>query len=220
MNEQEAFWAGQQGTDYFHRHYGPVGGTARDLENRQRFWSSVIDWDGAEAPVSIIEYGANIGQNLRAIRAVHRDRGMDEPAMTGVEINEEAFKILGDTAVLALNLSMLDEECSALKAEMAMTMGVLIHIAPEDLPRAYDMLHVSSERWVLIAEYYCPTVREIEYRGERQRLWARDFAGEFMDRFKDQYTLWNYGFVYRRDNDMPMDDITWFLLRKNGVADE
>jgi spore coat polysaccharide biosynthesis protein SpsF len=65
----------------------------------------------------------------------------------------------------------------------------------------------------LICEYYNPSPVTINYRGHKDRLFKRDFAGEFMDVYKD-VELIDYGFSYRRDQKFPQDDITWFLLKK------
>ncbi len=69
-----------------------------------------------------------------------------------------------------------------------------------------------SKKYILIAEYYNPTPVEMEYRGHREKLFKRDFAGEMMDQYND-LTLVDYGFVYHRDP-FPQDDITWFLMKK------
>jgi spore coat polysaccharide biosynthesis protein SpsF len=215
MNEQEAFWAGQPGTDYFMRHGGPAGGTAEAFRHRQMFWRNAIDWDSFGAPASVVEFGANMGINLTAICSVCRELEMQPPQVWAVEINETACQRLQAEGIPHFNTSILDYDMGArVRCDLAFTMGMLIHIAPEDLPRAYEALHFSSLEWVLMAEYFCPTPREIEYRGEKNKLWARDFAGEFMDMFP-AYRLWNYGFVYKRDKDCPLDNINWFLLRKD-----
>ena len=53
----------------------------------------------------------------------------------------------------------------------------------------------------------------IPYRGNEDRLFKRDFAGELMNRFPTLKLL-DYGFVWKRDPVFPQDDITWFLLEK------
>jgi spore coat polysaccharide biosynthesis protein SpsF len=70
-----------------------------------------------------------------------------------------------------------------------------------------------SNKYILIAEYYSRDVREINYRGNENKLFKRDFCGEIMDKYKD-LKLIDYGFVYYRDNNYPLDDISWFLLKK------
>lgn len=65
----------------------------------------------------------------------------------------------------------------------------------------------------MLSEYYNPVPVEVNYRGFSDRLFKRDFAGEFMDRFPDVHLL-VYGFQYHRDKNFPMDDVTWFLMEK------
>ena len=77
----------------------------------------------------------------------------------------------------------------------------------------YQKLYDSSSKYILIAEYYNPSPLAISYRGHSDRLFKRDFAGEFLDIFKD-VKLIDYGFSYRKDPAFPQDDITWFLMKK------
>jgi spore coat polysaccharide biosynthesis protein SpsF len=53
----------------------------------------------------------------------------------------------------------------------------------------------------------------IPYRGNEDRLFKRDFAGEMLNKYSD-LSLVDYGFSYRKDPIFPQDDITWFLLEK------
>jgi pseudaminic acid biosynthesis-associated methylase len=91
--------------------------------------------------------------------------------------------------------------------------GVLIHIAPDRLPVAYDTVYRHTNKWIVLCEYYNPAPVEVSYRGHAQRLFKRDFTGEMLDRFAD-IRLRDYGFRYRRDCVAPADDVTWFLLEK------
>ena len=94
---------------------------------------------------------------------------------------------------------------------MTLIKGVLIHINPQMLPRVYDLLYRVGKRYVCLIEYYNPTPVEVSYRGHSGRLFKRDFAGEMLERFEDLKLL-DYGFVYHRDPNFPLDDVTWFLL--------
>ena len=100
------------------------------------------------------------------------------------------------------------------KYDLSFIKGVLIHINPKMLNKVYDQLYISSKKYILIAEYYNPTPVTISYRGHNDRLFKRDFAGEFLDRFANT-SLVDYGFAYHRDKAFPQDDITWFLIEKN-----
>jgi len=57
----------------------------------------------------------------------------------------------------------------------------------------------------------------LSYRGNENKLFKRDFAGEMLLRFPDLRLL-KYGFRYRNDPVFPLDDITWFLLEKAQVS--
>lgn len=70
----------------------------------------------------------------------------------------------------------------------------------------------SSHRYIRVAEYYNSSLSSITYRGEQDKLFKRDFAGDLIERYRMK--LVDYGFLYKRDNWAPQDDITWFLLEK------
>ena len=97
--------------------------------------------------------------------------------------------------------------------DLVLIKGVLIHINPDMLSQVYQTLYRLSKRYIWIVEYYNPTPVSVPYRGHRDRLFKRDFAGEMMDKYQD-LRLVNYGFVYHRDPNFPLDDPTWFLLEK------
>ena len=69
----------------------------------------------------------------------------------------------------------------------------------------------SWDRW--LDEYYNPKPVSINYRGHKDKLFKRDFAGEIMNKYKS-LKLVDYGFVYHGDGSFPQDDLTWFLLKK------
>ncbi|MBL8994138.1 MAG: pseudaminic acid biosynthesis-associated methylase, partial [Spirochaetia bacterium] len=157
---------------------------------------------------SIVEYGANIGLNLLALRHL-----LPDVELSAVEINPKAaekLKSLGDIQVYCE--SILDFKPPK-KWSLSFTKGVLIHINPDHLPVVYDLLYQSSNRYICIAEYFNPSPVAIPYRGHQDRLFKRDFAADLLDRFKDLRVV-DYGFVWRRDAHFPQDDLTWFLFEK------
>jgi pseudaminic acid biosynthesis-associated methylase len=197
MNEQEAFWAGEFGDAY-------TGRNAAFDRSRVDFFARALTRLG---PVhSAVELGANVGHNLRALRSLY-------PAidLAAVEINSTAAA--GIEADVQVHRESLIAWQPTRRWDLAFTKGVLIHIAPSDLPTVYDLLHRCATRAILIAEYFSPNPVEVPYRGHAGRLFKRDFAGELLDRFHDLRLL-DYGFVWRRDPVMPQDDITWFLLEQ------
>ena len=89
----------------------------------------------------------------------------------------------------------------------------MIHINPKNLKQIYEKLFKMSKKYILIAEYYNPKPVSINYRGHKDKLFKRDFAGEIMKKYKS-LKLIDYGFVYHGDLSFPQDDLTWFLLKK------
>jgi pseudaminic acid biosynthesis-associated methylase len=201
-SEQENFWAGPFGTEYIARNESP-----RLLASNLNFFCAALRCAGRIG--SCIEFGANIGMNLRALKLLFPDM-----AQAGIEINPEAAKVLagliGPGQVFCG--SLFDYPVSE-AADLSLSKGVLIHVDPQMLPAAYRKLYEASRRWILVCEYYNPSPVAIPYRGHADRLFKRDFAGEMLDLFPDLELL-DYGFSYRRDRAFPQDDISWFLMRK------
>lgn len=200
--EQEAFWAGSFGDEYIGRNQGDAL-LASNLNFFARSLARARDLG------SCVEFGANIGMNLRALKLLYP--GL---RMRGVEINETAASQLGELIGPAnVHCGSILEFEPGQPADLALIKGVLIHINPEVLPQVYDKLVAATSRWLLVAEYYNPSPVAIPYRNHSDRLFKRDFAGEIMDRHQ-QMKLVDYGFAYRRDPQFPQDDITWFLMER------
>lgn len=201
--EQERFWAGEFGTDYITRNQGDAL-----LASNLDFFAKALR--ATRELKSCIEFGANIGMNLMALKLLH-------PAQTqhAIEINADAVSQLNKVipSEHIHHTSILEFEADRVW-DLVFTKGVLIHIHPEMLPHVYDKLVEASDRYLLIAEYYNPAPVSIPYRGHTDRLFKRDFAGEIMERHP-KMRLVDYGFAYRRDPNFPQDDITWFLLEKH-----
>ena len=162
----------------------------------------------AENVRSVLELGANLGLNLRALRQL-----LPQAELAAVEINAKAVAELKRLGGITVHHTSLLEFTPPRPSDLVLIKGVLIHLNPDRLPQAYDLLHAASARYVCVAEYYNPSPVAIPYRGHTDRLFKRDFAGELMKRHADLRLL-DYGFVYHGDLNHPQDDITWFLLEK------
>ena len=200
--EQEAFWAGDFGTEYIQRNQGDAL-----LASNLNFFAKALR--RARGIQSCIEFGANIGMNLKALKLLRP--GIEAH---GIEINAEAAKQLAEVVPPAQvhHTSILDF-APARQWDLTFIKGVLIHINPEVLPQVYEKLVQCTSRYLMVAEYYNPAPVAIPYRGHSGRLFKRDFAGEILDHHP-QLQLVDYGFAYRRDPNFPQDDITWFLIEK------
>lgn len=200
--EQEAFWAGTFGDEYIQRNR-----SQEYLAANLNFFSKALKQVGK--PSSILEFGANIGMNLRAIKLL-----FPNIEASGIELNETAASQLSEFlgADNVFNGSIFDYPVTK-SFDVSLIKGVLIHIHPEMLPLVYEKLYNASHKYILVCEYYNPSPVSIPYRGHSDRLFKRDFAGEMLDTYSD-LRLVDYGFAYKRDTSFPQDDITWFLMEK------
>lgn len=205
--EQEQHWAGPQGNAYHQRAPGNV-------EANTELFCRILDWanQSHRAHRSIntaLELGAGTGANLAALRNI-----MPHAHLTGVEINREAHEHLRMVADRAYQESAIGWTGNRAPDgyDLVLTKGFLIHVPPAQLQAAYDTILQNAGRWILLCEYYNPTPVSILYRGQPDRLWKRDFAGELLER-DPSLRLVDYRFTYHRDT-YPQDDVTSFLLER------
>ena len=109
-----------------------------------------------DLPDSVLEVGANTGQNLVAF-----PMGAD---LYGVEPNKAARKQLQEVCTTypdtATNILM-----DSGQVDLVFTCGVLIHISRKDLRAACSEIVRVSNRYVLAIEYFSDEPEEKEYRG-------------------------------------------------------
>lgn len=200
--EQEKFWAEEFGNEYIERNQGD-----KLLAANLNFFVKALQQVGNLK--SCREFGANIGMNSKALKLLYPDI-----EIKGIEINkmasEQLEEVIGKDNVF--NGSIYDAPIDS-KVELSLIKGVLIHVNPKMLPVVYEKLYESSSKYIMIAEYYNPAPVTINYRGHSDRLFKRDFAGEFLEKYPDTKLI-DYGFAYRNDPAFPQDDITWFIIEK------
>ena len=201
-NDQQKFWMSQFGKEYVSRN-----SLKRLVQNNLGLFSKIFN--NRLPPKNCLEFGANIGANLIALKKLFPDI-----VTHGVEINTFAFnqlkKILGKKNIYNQSIESFNK---AKKYDLVFTKGVLIHINPKNLNKIYEKMYKLSKKYILIIEYYNPKPVSIDYRGHKDKLFKRDFAGEIMKKYKSLKLL-DYGFVYHKDLSFPQDDLTWFLLKK------
>jgi pseudaminic acid biosynthesis-associated methylase len=199
---QEGFWAGAFGDAYTGRNRD-----SKFVATSTALFARILSRTSGIR--SALELGANVGLNLLALKTL-----IPQVQLKAVEINQSAYAQLSKIdGVEAVHGSILDYRPAEPLVDLAFTSGVLIHIHPDRLREAYEVLYAASRRYVLVCEYYNPVPVEVAYRGHAERLFKRDFAGEIMTLFPD-LSLLDYGFVYHRDPVFPADDFNWFLMEK------
>lgn len=182
--DQIRTWSGDFGREYTDRndhtpaqldqfYLATYGVTRRELNGRFL--------RGIPKDASILEVGCNVGTQILLLK----EMGFLE--ISGVEIQsyalERAKKRLGKTGLLqasALSLPFPDR-----RFDMVFTSGVLIHIAPPELPVAMAEIHRCAKNWIWGMEYYAPQLTEINYRGNERLLWKTDYARLYLETFDD-----------------------------------
>lgn len=204
VTEQEKFWQGKFGDDYVARNTSDAY-----VKENIAFFNTIFS--RINRPRSVLEFGPNTGMNLRAIHEIDADI-----ELSGVEINRHAADVLSEKLPASdIHVGSFLEFKSDRKWDLSFCKGVLIHIDPLHLSKAYEALYQHSATHILIAEYYNTTPTEVPYRGHTERMFKRDFCGEMLDLYAD-LALVDYGFIYHRDSEFEhYDDVTWFLLKKN-----
>lgn len=201
LTDQEKFWLGRFGDEYVVRNDG-----SQLLAGNLALFSQALRHTHGIS--TILEFGTNRGLNLRALHEL-----FPQCRLRGVELNETAFGVAQGLGIADMwRGSIFDYPIETL-ADLTLAKGVLIHLDPELLPRAYAKLYEASARYVLLAEYYSPEPVEVIYRGHENKLFKRDFAGEMLDLYSDLQLI-DYGFSYRRDPVFAGADVTWFLMEK------
>lgn len=196
---QTLFWEGEFGTEYAKR-------CDFDPAMRCNFWKKILEL--ANDAKSVCELGANIGINLKAMNMLKS--GLE---LYGVEANKTACDKMAQADYIKAIHTPIQEFTPDRKFNLVFTCGVLIHINPNDLPEIYKKMYEWSDEYILINEYFNPKPVAIEYRGNTDRLFKRDFAAEFMEANKGKVKLVDYGFLWNKA-EPAWDNTTWFLMKR------
>jgi pseudaminic acid biosynthesis-associated methylase len=171
---------------------------------REPFWNNLIKM--LPDIKSVLEIGCNAGMNLESI-----SKAKSSLKITGLEPNEYALeqavtKSKGKYNIIKGDIFDLQSE---LAADLVFTCTVLIHIAPQDLYKGMSQIFNSSNKYILSLEYYWPTLKEIEYRGQRNALWKQDFGALWIK--NHNVNLIETGYLDAREG---FDRLTWWLFEK------
>ena len=200
-----AAWTGVFGDTYTARNVADEV----HVERRIEMWRRVLRRLSNAPPASCLEVGANLGINLRALRALYAIE------MYALEPNAKAREILSRDHVVpaghvldgtAQRIDLADESI-----DLVFTSGVLIHIDPEHLEVACREMHRVARRYLLTIEYFANEPETKTYRGQEGLLFKRDFGAFWLDLFPALAVV-DYGFFWKRATGL--DNLTWWLFAK------
>lgn len=204
-SEQVEFWRGDFGNDYIERNLP----TAEMMRARITMWSTIMSKIEGNKPNSILEVGANVGNNLRAL--TH----LSGAELYAIEPNDNARKqLIADGIAKPENViagTGADLTLPDGAVDLAFTSGVLIHIHPDDLLSNMRQMYRVSNRYIVCIEYFADKPVELTYREHANKLFKRDFGGFWMDNFPDLQLI-DYGFVWKRVTGL--DNLTWWVFEK------
>lgn len=156
---------------------------------------------------NILECGSNIGRNIRFLESV-----VPDSRKSIIELSEPAYQRVTSICTLehSFNGSILESNLPIDNFNMVFSMGVLIHISPQNL---LENMFSYSNKYILIGEYFSRSPVMIEYQGQINKLFKQDFGKLFIENFN--VSLVDYGFLWGHEFDKAgFDDITWWLFKK------
>ena len=136
---QESFWSGEFGDKYISRNIGP-----ELLASNLSFFSRALNKVGNIE--SIIEFGANVGMNLSAIKVLYPNL-----LLNAVEINPKASEELKinhpNCNVFTGSINNFHDDNKE-KYDLSLIKTVLIHINPDQLENTYKAIYESSKKYI------------------------------------------------------------------------
>src|SRR5579864_3508658 len=206
---QARIWQGEFGRDYTDRN-------TFDREQLDRLWfdnygisRSSINREFLELTpkdASFLEVGCNVGNQLVMLRHLGYSN------LAGIEIQDYALQVARSRLE---NVPLQQGSALALPFEdnsfdVVFTSGVLIHIAPEDLPRAMSEIHRCTRKYIWGMEYFSAKPATVNYRGHDRLLWKMNYAQEYLSSFPDLELVREQLLPYLGNQNVD----TMFLLRK------
>ena len=203
MNEQESFWINQIADDYL------ATNAEFNSEISRKAWGRIFRGIDPTEIKSFLECGSNIGRNLRALGEV-----LPQSSQSLIEISPTAYEIaVGRYSPLHSFNGAIKDSFFSIQFDLVFSMGVLIHVNPNDLLSSMRKMFEHSSRYILIGEYFNRTPVAISYRGSEDKLFKRDFGRLFLENFDCK--LVDYGFLWGYEFDEAgFDDITFWLFEK------
>lgn len=183
--QQESFWLSDFGKKYTQRN------TPKTQQDWEHFYKS--NWGVTREAMNVefvgdmprslrvLEVGCNSGNQLVQLQ----NEGFTD--LYGIELQRDAVE---EAKKRTTNMDIIcgsgfDVPFKDGFFDVACTNGVLIHIAPADLPKMFAELYRVSKRYIWGFEYYADDVTDVDYRGHSGFLWKANYADMMMKQFPD-----------------------------------
>lgn len=213
-NKQENFWDGEFGKDY----------TDRNSRHEAEFRKAYLTWYGVTRAkmndaflgslpkdIRILEIGCNTGMQLASLK------GMGFTSLFGIELQEYAVQKAKEytEGINIIQGSAFDIPFKDDFFDLVFTSGVLIHIAPENLPKVFAEMYRCSKKYIWGFEYFAPSTTSINYRGNEGFLWKADYGGLIRDQFGNMKLVKQEFYPYVTENEKGNVDFMYLLEKKD-----
>lgn len=162
------------------------------------------------ADARILEVGCNMGNQLLLLRE------MGFRNLYGLDVQSYALERARSrlNGVCLVQATAFEIPYPDGFFDLVFTAGVLIHIAPDDLPRATAEIYRCTNSYIWGSEYHSPEAREVTYRGHQSLMWKMDYVNFYLEHFGDLELLLNQRLPYLANT----NEDCMFLLRKRTVS--
>ncbi|MGF1864668.1 class I SAM-dependent methyltransferase [Enterovibrio norvegicus] len=179
---QDKVWSTHHGFRYVTHHLG------EDWKlTRIPYWEVILD--NVPECHSILEFGCNIGSNLKAINLINPNYDL-----SGIEINPFAVDQVRKLPFVKAEEGSIVNHDMGDKYDFVFSRGVLIHINREDLPVVFDNMVKHSRKYIMLFENYNDEDEALDgygklvtggESGESYQFWAN-----YPKLFKSQHPDW------------------------------
>jgi pseudaminic acid biosynthesis-associated methylase len=211
--KQVEFWSGNFGKEYTDRN--PQSLEDWDQLYVKSYGFSKTDMNSEfighlSKDIRILEVGCNVGMQLAGLQR------MGFTNLYGIELQPYAVERSKEINK-GLNIiqgSGFDIPFKDGFFDLVLTNGVLIHIAPADLPVIMKEMARCSKKYILGFEYYAEKLTEVKYRGNEGYLWKCDYAEEFLKNVSGLSLVKKKVYPYISETEKGNKDFMYLLEKK------
>jgi len=210
--EQIDFWSGAFGKEYTDRNNWDFEGWNqfyRDTWGVTKLEINQPILDALPKDARILEVGCNIGLQLNGLQ----QQGFTN--LYGIELQHYAVEKAKEMTkgINIIQGSGFDIPYKDGFFDLVCTNGVLIHIAPKDLPKIMSEIYRCSKAYIAGFEYFAEDVVDIPYRGNKGFLWKADYSKLYQEGFSDLTEISRSFYPYVKENEKGNTDY-FYLLKK------
>jgi pseudaminic acid biosynthesis-associated methylase len=210
---QIEFWNGNFGKEYTERN--PQNMQEWDTLYKRNYGKTKIDMNaeflsGLDKSAKILEVGCNIGLQLLGLQR------MGFTNLYGIELQAYAVEKAKENTkgIDIIQGSGFDVPFRDNYFDLVYTSGVLIHIAPNDLPKFTSEMVRCSSKYIWGFEYFSEETKQLNYRGNEGFMWKADFPSVFTKMFSNLTLVSKKVYPYISEKEKGNEDVMYLLEKK------